>query len=150
MEDSRNQIKSRFELSPEKSAFISRQALGELVAGLVARELSVSVAALDRRVPFMELGVNSMMTQTIRNSLEQALGCSIPVVALFNHNTVDQMSTYLSALAAPTRDDGLNRPAPDAKDAYNVVAREMQLDDHCEDELWELLKNELGVGDNEY
>lgn len=111
-------------------------ALADFIAGLIAEQLAVPADEVDRNAPFMELGLNSAMSLSVRYSLEQALGVHVPATLLFNYNTVTQISRHL---AAPS--NSRNRPGA-------AVAREVASDaefgDLSEDELLERLRYELG------
>ncbi len=121
----------------------SREALADYIAALVAEQLAVPAAEIDRDMPFMELGVNSMMSLSVRNALEQTLGFIIPAAALFNYNTVRQMGGYLFDL----KNNPGGGPARGETGAAGVVPLEAELDKLSENELLELLEKELeGAG----
>ena len=137
-------IRNSFSVSNEK--IDSREALAEFIAGLVARQLAIPKAEIDRSIPFTELGINSMMSLSIRNSLEQALGFIVPAASLFNYNTVHQMSEYLFSLC----NISFNQPVQAKKAADYTVLAQSKFENCSEDELFELLKKELGETDHAY
>ncbi|UHA73198.1 AMP-binding protein [Paenibacillus sp. 481] len=122
--------------------FTNQEELADYMIGLVANQLAVPATEIDRSISFTELGINSMMSLSMRNSLEQALGCTVPATALFNYNTVAQMSEYLLARTAGNghiaRQQLANEPAT------NRAVSSSEWDNCSEEELFELLKQELG------
>ncbi|EIW16350.1 MULTISPECIES: AMP-binding protein [Pelosinus] len=139
-----DKIRSSFSVSSEK--INSREALAEFIAGLVARQLAITTAEIDQNIPFAELGINSMMSLSIRNSLEQAMGFIVPAASLFNYNTVQQMSEHLYSLC----NISFNKPVQAKKAADHTVFAQSEFDNFSEDELFELLKKELGETDHAY
>jgi acyl-CoA synthetase (AMP-forming)/AMP-acid ligase II/acyl carrier protein len=143
-----NEIQANVTVSAEK--INSRESLADFIAGLVAQQLAVATAEIDRNIPFLELGINSMMSLSIRSSLEQALGFAIPAASLFNYNTVRQMSEYLFSLISHTGDLRFSQPARIETNRDDGIFREPELDHCSEEELFELLKKELGEADHVY
>ncbi len=136
-------IKNRFRVSGE--AIISREALAAFIACLAAQQLAVPMAEIDQNRPFGELGINSMMALSIRNSLEAAVGFAVPAASLFNFNTVQQMSEYLFSLCSSS-----NKPVQAEKTAERTVFTLSEVDNCSEEELFSLLKKELGETDHVY
>jgi acyl-CoA synthetase (AMP-forming)/AMP-acid ligase II/acyl carrier protein len=130
-------------------AINSREALADLVAGLVARELAVASVELDRSLPFIEQGMNSMMLLSLRSSLEQILGFEVPAPVLFNFNTVDLMSEYLINCVNAGNGSKFDSMSGAFADEVEWCGTEiMEFEDFSEDELLELLQKELGDGND--
>jgi phthiocerol/phenolphthiocerol synthesis type-I polyketide synthase A len=69
-----------------------------LEAGLrkiLARELRVEEAELDVDLPFVELGLNSLMSMSIRREAEQLAGIELSATMLWNHPTIESLTTFL-------------------------------------------------------
>ncbi|MBD8499354.1 AMP-binding protein [Paenibacillus sp. CAU 1523] len=125
------------------SGIHSEEDWAQYMVALLAHQLAVPTTEVSRSLPFTELGINSMMSLSIRESLEQALGCTVPAAALFNYNTVEQMSEYLYSLAAGRSSrDTLSAPA--VIEGNRMELSDAELDNCSEEELFELLKKELG------
>jgi 6-methylsalicylic acid synthase len=87
-------------------------AAGELLAGLTAgeqqsvlikeaarligAELRIAVDDLDVRVPLTALGLDSVMTVTIRRALEKRFRLPLPATLLWNRPTVTAIAGYLA------------------------------------------------------
>ena len=49
------------------------------------------------RQPLNEIGLDSLMAVELRNALTRSLGRSLPATLLFDHPTLDALTTYLLA-----------------------------------------------------
>ncbi|SCM81452.1 AMP-dependent synthetase and ligase [uncultured Sporomusa sp.] len=134
------------ERAPGTQPITSREELADYITGLVARQLAVPAGEIDRSLPFTELGLNSMMTLSVRSSLEQAMGFSIPSVALFNYNTVQQMSEHLFSLKHGSVNQSCTVRQAGAGDS--AVFPEAEYDHYSEEELLALLAKEVGGEDH--
>jgi phthiocerol/phenolphthiocerol synthesis type-I polyketide synthase A len=70
----------------------------ELEIGLrriLARELRVAETELDADLPFAELGLNSLMSMSIRREAEQLAGIELSATMLWNHPTIESLTTFL-------------------------------------------------------
>jgi phthiocerol/phenolphthiocerol synthesis type-I polyketide synthase A len=70
----------------------------ELETGLrriLARELRVAETELDVDLPFAELGLNSLMSMSIRREAEQLAGIELSATMLWNHPTIESLTTFL-------------------------------------------------------
>jgi 6-methylsalicylic acid synthase len=92
------------------------------VAVLVAEQLRLGRDELDPRRPLADLGVDSVLTQSIRAALEQRFLIGLPVTLLWNHPTVRAIAEHLTDLLDPAggaerdtgheiSDDGTGRSA---------------------------------------
>jgi phthiocerol/phenolphthiocerol synthesis type-I polyketide synthase A len=79
----------------------------ELEAGLrriLARELRVAETELDVDLPFAELGLNSVMSMSIRREAEQLAGIELSTTMLWNHPTIESLTTFLVEKLSPQQD----------------------------------------------
>jgi len=52
---------------------------------------------VDERLPLKEVGLDSLMAVELRNALTRSLGRSLPATLLFDHPTLDALTTYVLA-----------------------------------------------------
>jgi phthiocerol/phenolphthiocerol synthesis type-I polyketide synthase A len=89
------------------SAMTADEVLHELESGLRAilgRELGLPETELEADLPFVELGLNSVMAMSIRRQVEQLAGLELSVTMLWNHPTVVSLATHLAGKLAPQHD----------------------------------------------
>jgi myxalamid-type polyketide synthase MxaB len=111
-----------------------------------ARVLGIDLSSISISVqqPLSELGLDSLMAVELRNALATAVGRSLPATLLFDHPTIEGLTSYLArdVLALETQtgaDDELHRV-----DTVPVESdREASLDGLSEDELATLLDEKL-------
>lgn len=74
-----------------------QQQLQQLVAQTAGRVLSGTGVKkqLDQDTPFVALGMDSIMNVELQQRLEQALDLNFSAVAVYNHNTVNTLATFL-------------------------------------------------------
>ncbi len=73
--------------APDRDGLDTAEWVAELVTGTVAGELGLSDDGLDPRLPLAELGVDSIMTVSLRKQLERKTGLSLPPTLLWEHPT---------------------------------------------------------------
>ncbi|MCA9542239.1 MAG: KR domain-containing protein, partial [Myxococcales bacterium] len=116
------------------------EALLDYLQALVARALGLDPAApmaLDR--PFIDLGVDSLMSIEIRNTVARALDERLSATTLFEHPTINQLARWLSARLAPPDAPPPTPPAPEPQaDGLDALS---------EAELAAILLAELGGED---
>jgi 6-methylsalicylic acid synthase len=78
--------------------------VGEVTAQ-VAGELKLATDELDVRRPLIETGLDSVMTQIVRNRLERLFRVSLPATLLWNRPTVLAIGEFLAELLAPGQAD---------------------------------------------
>ncbi|MFI9811908.1 type I polyketide synthase [Saccharothrix variisporea] len=78
-----------------------REHLLALVAKEIGAELKIEPDALDVRRPLGELGLDSVMTLSIRRRLEKRFRLSLPATLLWNHPTVAAIVSFLADRFAP-------------------------------------------------
>ena len=83
------------------------------VSSEVASEIKLAVDELDVRRPLIEMGLDSVMTQIIRNRLERRFRVSLPATLLWNRPTVQAISDFLAELLAPDRGAGTGEDEPE-------------------------------------
>jgi phthiocerol/phenolphthiocerol synthesis type-I polyketide synthase A len=89
--------------------------LGELKTGLrtiLARELRTPEAELEVDRPFAELGLNSVMAMSIRREAEQLVGIELSATMLWNHPTIESLTTYLVEKLSPQQHSEADIDAP--------------------------------------
>ena len=110
--------------SPEWQALMERLAgvtpaerqpmLTQALRGMAARILGLpSAEALDPHTALNELGLDSLMAVEFANQLSAQSGLKLRVTELFDHPTIDGLSTYLLGLAMPEEEEA---PEPEAFD----------------------------------
>jgi 6-methylsalicylic acid synthase len=83
------------------------------VTGEVAAEMKLAAEEVDVRRPLIEMGLDSVMTQIIRNRLERRFRVSLPATLLWNQPTVAAISDFLAELLTPAEADaGVDEPGP--------------------------------------
>jgi 6-methylsalicylic acid synthase len=79
----------------------------------VAAEMKLAAEEVDVRRPLIEMGLDSVMTQIIRNRLERRFRVSLPATLLWNQPTVAAISDFLAELLTPAEvDSGADEPGP--------------------------------------
>lgn len=113
--------------------------LEEFIKSVISKELSINISEVDVNRSFIELGVTSMMSLSIRNSIEKRVGFPVSSTLLFNYNTVKNISDHLSSLAS-------NKENMEEEDEllFSSDRDKLEYDYYSEEEIFELLKNELG------
>jgi acyl carrier protein len=87
-----------------------------------ARVLRLAPSELNPRVPFRELGLDSLMAVELRNRLEASLGVSLSTTLVWQRPTVEALAGHLETLLAPA-----GSPAEPAASAVAVDADEARL-----------------------
>lgn len=72
-------------------------AIEEQICAVLADELGLPAAELDREAPLIDLGMNSVAAMAIRRTMEEVLGSRLSVTVVFSHPTVRQLATHLAA-----------------------------------------------------
>jgi len=87
--------------------------LEDVVAELVAGELGVAVADVDRERGFYDLGLSSVQLLSIAGELERVIGAELYPTLLFEHPTVVRLAGHLNDEGlAPRAQDGVAGLAP--------------------------------------
>ncbi|WP_423191885.1 non-ribosomal peptide synthetase [Clostridium beijerinckii] len=155
-----------------KTRGFNKETLESFMIELMAEKLGIEVKEVNKNISFMELGINSIMSLAIRNAIEENLGIKISSTLLFNYNTAAQMSEYLTSALNPKsivkveqsiENDRINIIMENQSiedDRINIITKNQSIEDdkissiseinksmieNCsEDEIFELLKKELG------
>ncbi len=83
--------------------------LSELEAELktiLSRELGLPEADIDVKLPFAEMGLNSVMAMSIRRDAERLLGIELSATMLWNHPTITALTVFLADKLVPQVSDG--------------------------------------------
>lgn len=75
---------------------MTKDSIRDLLIGKIATELEVAPDEVDEYTSFMRMGVSSVQALKIINHIRKELSINVNPVALFEFNTVDDISTYLS------------------------------------------------------
>ncbi|WP_396334769.1 phosphopantetheine-binding protein [Clostridium sp.] len=141
-----------------KARGVNKESLEAFMIELIAEKLGIEVKEVNKEISFMELGINSIMSLAIRNAIEENLGIKISSTLLFNYNTAAQMSQYLASVLNPKRivkgeqcieDNEINIITGNQSIEDNEISSIWEINksviENCsEDEIFELLKKELG------
>ena len=115
--------------------------LGRLEA-LVRKVVGVPASqAIDARRPVRDLGMDSLMSVELRNTIARAVERMLPATLLFDHPTLDALADYLLALLPGLRDDAAKNPARPAVDERAAEVHAMS-EDEAEAQLLRELSNE--------
>jgi acyl carrier protein len=91
-------------------AFLSERALQ--VVGLDA------ATPVDPTVPLKDLGLDSLMSVELRNTLARAIGQSLPATLVFDYPTLEALGAHLAKLlgldSEPSRQEAVAGPPPGA------------------------------------
>jgi acyl transferase domain-containing protein/NADPH:quinone reductase-like Zn-dependent oxidoreductase len=97
-----------------------------------ARALGMEAKSIDPQTPLGDLGLDSLLSVELRNTLATALAAPLPATLLFDHPTVDALTDHLlAAVLAPEED-----PAPAVAAAPGLVTA---IEDMSDDEVDRLL-----------
>jgi NADPH:quinone reductase-like Zn-dependent oxidoreductase/acyl carrier protein len=128
-----------------------RAALESYLAAQVALVLRLPVEQVDTRTPLRTLGFDSLMAIELRNRIEGSLALTLSATVVWNHPTIEALSTYLAdKMGLPLVKDAPAEAALPAAEAAEPEALEMakglleELDDLSADDLAELLNLRQG------
>ncbi|MYW03001.1 beta-ketoacyl reductase, partial [Streptomyces sp. SID3343] len=117
-------------LDPSRPGGVCEEEVLAEVARIVAAELGLASAAVDRSRPLAEVGMESIMALAVRRRLEQAFALALPATLLWNHPTVRALGARMVAELAPaaveSAQDEPSRPSPRA--APSVESEAMSTD----------------------
>jgi acyl transferase domain-containing protein len=141
------------ELSATERSVAALEAARAEVAAVLAYP---SVAAVDTRVSFKELGFDSLMTIELRNRLSLLIDAPLPATLLFNYPTTAALAEHLLGRLGSTAEAGQSvagaqsspaEPAVGAASPGPQAARREpdDLESASAEELIELIDRELGV-----
>ncbi len=116
----------------------SKNDLRAYILALFANQLGISEESIAINRPFIEMGINSMMSLYIRDGLDEVLTQPVQTTDIYNYNTITNLTNYLwkkenEEIAATTifSEEG------------STDREEENIDHLSEDELLSLLYNEL-------
>jgi acyl transferase domain-containing protein/acyl-CoA synthetase (AMP-forming)/AMP-acid ligase II/NADPH:quinone reductase-like Zn-dependent oxidoreductase/acyl carrier protein len=106
---------------------VGRATLNERLAGVVAEILGLDPGQRDlAQRGFFELGMDSLTSMELRNTLQRQLGAPLPTTLTFDYPTLEDLTAYLwRQVAAPAGDAG---PGPQAAPPPHaaVAARDLE------------------------
>jgi len=119
-------------------------ALLVLVRQEVANVLGLDLAeTLDIKQGFFRLGMDSITTVRLRNSLEKGLDCHLPPTIAFEYPTVESLTDFLVQELFTVDSAPGTEPAESESDNAVEQERQAKLKDLSKDELFALLDDEL-------
>ena len=68
---------------------------------ILAGNLLIAEAEIDARLPFAEMGLNSVMAMSIRRDAERLLGIELSATMLWNHPTISSLAAFLAKKVRP-------------------------------------------------
>jgi len=92
--------------------------------------LEIAPDAVDSGQPLQEMGLDSMMAVELRNRLQQEFGMDIPATLLFDHPSIDRLTSYFKREVLGSTYE-------------SAVKSEPALEEISEHEMAELLAREL-------
>lgn len=116
----------------------SIECLNNYITKIVSNEIGINISNIDKDIAFMELGVNSMMSLKIRNSIEKILKLKISPTIMFNYNTINKISEHLYSSIG--LDDSSENMGIKGSKEIDIL----DLDKCSKDEIIKLLEEELG------
>lgn len=99
---------------------MTKEELSSWIAQQVSQELGVPASKIDHGIELRRYGLDSLQTVTIVAELEEKLDRRLDIAILWDHPTIDALSSYLSSSAAASV------PAADARAAAAGRASGMQ------------------------
>ncbi|ORB70527.1 phosphopantetheine-binding protein [Mycobacterium shinjukuense] len=105
----------------QMSATDARDRLENGLRTIVAAELRLPEAELDRNRPFVEFGLNSLMAMAIRREAERFVGIELSATMLINHPTLASLAEYLTKILLPQDDSETNEMAALSASAGSVL-----------------------------
>jgi acyl transferase domain-containing protein/acyl carrier protein len=128
----------------QRLEFNTQNDLAGYISHIIAEQLGISSEDLAPDAPLFELGLNSMMSLSIKNDLQQALGMQLSATLLYNYNTVNQISKHLFN-AHLTQSAGVanNHDQPRLDNKQTSGGESNEYDHYSEEELVALLAQEL-------
>ncbi|HXO70375.1 MAG TPA: phosphopantetheine-binding protein, partial [Bradyrhizobium sp.] len=88
-----------------------------LIQESVARALMMNRGSVDYDRPFSEYGVDSIISVQLVNLINNSLGIKLSTIALFDYNTIDQLTKHVVAEHRDTVVQALSINAPEVSDA---------------------------------
>lgn len=67
----------------------------QLVVRVLCKEMGVELDALDRKLTFTELGVDSLMSLTVSGRMRESFDLDLPSNIFETYNTMDRLIKYL-------------------------------------------------------
>ncbi|TDB91903.1 SDR family NAD(P)-dependent oxidoreductase [Actinomadura sp. KC216] len=92
------------------------------ITAIAADVMGMRPGDVEPRRPLAELGLDSIMALMIRNRAERAFGLRVPATALWNHPTIDALTTFLDGRLADA-DDPSPEPVPPPEGSSGPAAR---------------------------
>jgi acyl carrier protein len=116
------------------------------VAGVLGLE---SAETLDIQQGFFRMGMDSITTVRLRNSLEKVLECHLPPTIAFEYPTVESLTEYIAReIFSDETHSSSETSSAAATENAPIHGSESKLRDLSKDELFALLDDELSEIDN--
>lgn len=131
----------------DTAPLLDRPALLSRVLDALCRASSGTLQEVDPDAGFFDLGVDSLMSIRITRKLEDTLGISLPVTALFDHATPSALAGHLLELLSPAALSGrtlsVSSSNPPDREPIAIVGMGCRFPGgaNSPDEFWHLLDN---------
>ncbi|UJR87253.1 MULTISPECIES: beta-ketoacyl synthase N-terminal-like domain-containing protein [Sandaracinus] len=108
---------------------VDRDAVAKGLRDVIAAELLLDPAALDRRRPFAELGVDSVVAVEIARRVRERWSIDLPATALYDHPTLEALTRTVAARVAergptePPRAAGASATPPPSEPTVHDASR---------------------------
>ncbi len=118
--------------------------LRDSIAGMLATE----AGAISLTEPLEDLGVNSLIAIELRNMLSTQLGLKLPATLIFDHPSIDRLSTYLMSKISGAKKTAITKADSlivDREEPIAIIGMSCRFPGGANDPegLWHLLSNEL-------
>jgi len=89
--------------APTKKSSADRTAIDEFLLAFLVRALPTAPTEQDRRIPFLELGANSLVLMEVQGAVESKFGIKVTMPQFFQELTsVDALAEYIEVNQAET------------------------------------------------
>jgi phthiocerol/phenolphthiocerol synthesis type-I polyketide synthase A len=85
----------------EMSGDDRRRGIQDGLRAILGRELTMPEAEIHSDLPFVEIGLNSMMAMSIRREAEQLVGIELSTTMLWKYPTITTLAAYLAKKLSP-------------------------------------------------
>ncbi|MBR8740350.1 hypothetical protein DSY14_01205 [Nocardiopsis sp. MG754419] len=117
--------------APAATTTIGPDEVERLLFEALGEALQMPAAEIERRRPFADYGLDSILGVNLVHTVNAALGTALETTDLFDHGTIDRLRTFISR----TYGDTLHVPAPAAPAAPSTAATSAKTPDAEDDAI---------------